>query len=41
MLDKIDVFTQSSIRIRSDFATVYVDPFQMKEELLPMCTRSR
>ena len=32
MLDKIDVFTQSSIRIRSDFATVYVDPFQMKEE---------
>ena len=32
MLDRIDVFTQSSIRIRSDVGTIYVDPFQMKEE---------
>lgn len=32
MLDKIEVFTQSSIRIRSDVGTIYVDPFQMKEE---------
>lgn len=32
MLDKIDVFTQSSIRIRGDFATIYVDPFHIKEE---------
>ncbi|MCR5772162.1 MAG: MBL fold metallo-hydrolase [Butyrivibrio sp.] len=31
MLDKIDVFTHSSIRIRGEFATVYFDPFQMKE----------
>ncbi|WP_027217719.1 MBL fold metallo-hydrolase [Butyrivibrio fibrisolvens] len=32
MLDKIDVLTHSSIKIRSDFATVYVDPFNIKEE---------
>lgn len=32
MLDKIDVLTHSSIKIRSDFATVYVDPFNTKEE---------
>ena len=32
MLDNIEVFTHSSIRIRSKFATIYVDPFQMKEE---------
>lgn len=32
MIDKIEVFTQSSIRIRSEFATVYADPFQMTEE---------
>ena len=33
MVDKIEVFIQNSIRIVSDFATVYIDPFQMKEEL--------
>ena len=32
MLDNIEVFTQSSIRIRSSLGTIYVDPFQMKEE---------
>jgi L-ascorbate metabolism protein UlaG (beta-lactamase superfamily) len=31
MIEKIEVFTHSSIRIKSD-ATIYVDPFQMKEE---------
>ncbi len=31
MIDNIEVFTQNSIRIRSNI-TVYVDPFQMKEE---------
>ena len=33
MLDNIEVFTQNSIRIRSDCGTIYVDPFRMKEEL--------
>ena len=32
MLDNIEVFTQNSIRIRSDSGTIYVDPFRMKEE---------
>ncbi len=32
MIDKIEVFTQNSIRIRTDSVTIYVDPFQMKEE---------
>ena len=32
MLDNIEVFTQNSIRIRSDRGTIYVDPFRMKEE---------
>ncbi len=32
MLDRIDVFTQSSIRIRSDVGTIYIDPFHLKEE---------
>ena len=32
MLDNIEVFTQSSIRIRNKFATIYLDPFHMKEE---------
>ncbi len=32
MIDKIDVFTQNSIRIRSDQATIYIDPFQMNDE---------
>ena len=32
MLDNIEVFTQNSIRIRSDNGTIYVDPFRMKEE---------
>jgi L-ascorbate metabolism protein UlaG (beta-lactamase superfamily) len=32
MIDRIEVFTQNSIRIKSDSLTIYVDPFQMKEE---------
>ena len=32
MLDRIEVFTHSSIRIRSDVGTIYVDPFHMREE---------
>jgi len=32
MIDKIEVLTHSSIRIRSDIGTIYVDPFRMKEE---------
>ena len=32
MIDNIEVFTQSSIRIKSTIGTIYVDPFQMKEE---------
>ena len=32
MLDNIEVFTQSSIRIRSGVGTIYIDPFRMKEE---------
>ncbi|MBO4456571.1 MAG: MBL fold metallo-hydrolase [Butyrivibrio sp.] len=32
MLDNIEVFTQNSIRIRSEHGTIYVDPFRMKEE---------
>ncbi len=32
MIDRIEVFTHSSIRIKSDSMTIYVDPFQMKEE---------
>ena len=31
MTEIIDVFTHSSIRIRSSFGSVYVDPFKMKE----------
>lgn len=31
MIDKIEVFTQNSIRIRTD-VTIYVDPFKMEEE---------
>lgn len=31
MIDNIDVFTQSSIRIRGREYTVYIDPYQMKE----------
>ena len=33
MIDKIDVFTHSSIRIRGDKYTVYIDPFNMKDEI--------
>ena len=33
MIDKIEVLTHSSIRIRSDQGTIYVDPFQIKEEI--------
>ena len=32
MTEKIDVFTHSSIRVRSSFGSVYIDPFKMKEE---------
>ncbi len=32
MTDNIEVFTQSSIRIKSQTGTVYFDPFQMREE---------
>ena len=33
VLENIDVFTQSSIRIRTQAGTVYFDPFNMREEL--------
>ncbi len=32
VIDNIEVFTQSSIRIKDRIGTIYVDPFQMKEE---------
>ncbi len=32
MLDKIDVFTQSSIRINSDRGIIYIDPFHLRQE---------
>jgi L-ascorbate metabolism protein UlaG (beta-lactamase superfamily) len=32
MLDKIDVFTHSSIRVRSSLGAIYLDPFHMREE---------
>ena len=32
MTDIIDVFTHSSIRIRSDRGVIYADPFKMREE---------
>ncbi len=32
MVDNIEVFTQNSIRIKSSAGTIYIDPFQMKEE---------
>ena len=32
MIDKIEVFTHSSIRIGSDDAIVYIDPFQIMDE---------
>jgi L-ascorbate metabolism protein UlaG (beta-lactamase superfamily) len=32
MTENIEVFTQSSIRIKDSGRTIYVDPFQMKEE---------
>lgn len=31
-LDNIEVFTQSSIRVKSSSAILYLDPFQLKEE---------
>lgn len=31
IVDRIDVFTQNSIRIRGKDKTIYIDPFQMKE----------
>ncbi len=30
--DRIDLFTHSSIRVRTDYGTVYFDPYQMKDE---------
>lgn len=32
LIDQIDVFVQNSIRIRGNDRTIYIDPFQMKEE---------
>lgn len=32
MLDNIEVFTQSSIRIKNAYSTIYLDPFRLKEE---------
>jgi L-ascorbate metabolism protein UlaG (beta-lactamase superfamily) len=32
MTEKIDVFLQNSIRIRSDNGNIYIDPFEMREE---------
>ena len=32
MIDKIEVFTQSSIRIKCEDGVIYVDPFQIKME---------
>ena len=32
MIENIEVFTQNSIRVRGCAGTIYVDPFQMKEE---------
>ena len=32
MIDNIEVFTQSSIRVRSNQGRIYIDPFQMKQE---------
>ncbi len=32
MLDKIDVFTHSSIRISSDRGIIYIDPFHLRQE---------
>ena len=32
MIDNIEVFTQSSIRIKSSQGTIYLDPFQIKME---------
>ena len=32
MLDQIEVFTHSSIRIKAQIGTIYLDPFQIKEE---------
>ena len=32
MINNIELFTQSSIRIRGSFGTVCFDPFRMKEE---------
>jgi L-ascorbate metabolism protein UlaG (beta-lactamase superfamily) len=31
MIDNIDVFLHSSIRIKSDLGTIYIDPFQISE----------
>ena len=32
MIENIEVFTQNSIRIKKGNRTIYIDPFQMKEE---------
>ena len=31
MLDNIEVFTHSSIRIKDEARAIYIDPFQMKD----------
>lgn len=33
MVDKIDVFKQNSIRIKSDVGTIYIDPFKIDDEI--------
>ena len=32
MIDKIDVFKQNSIRLKSDVGTIYIDPFKIDDE---------
>jgi L-ascorbate metabolism protein UlaG (beta-lactamase superfamily) len=32
MTENIEVFTQSSIRIKDNGRTIYIDPFRMNEE---------
>lgn len=32
MVENIEVFTQSSIKVKSSLGTIYIDPFQMKQE---------
>ena len=32
MVDRIEVFTQNSIRIKDSVGTIYIDPFKIKGE---------